>query len=68
MRILRLSSLNNFTIYHTAVLTIVIILYITSLVVIYNWSFVPFPLAEINPKRIKELNLRPETRKLLEEY
>ena len=35
MRTLRIYSLNNFQIHHTAMLTVVIILYITPLVLIY---------------------------------
>lgn len=35
MRTLRVYSLNNFQLYHTAVLTLLIMLYITSLVFIY---------------------------------
>ena len=35
MRTLRIYSLTNFSIYHTAVLTIVVMLYIPSLVLIY---------------------------------
>ena len=35
-------SLNNFRIYFVAGLAIVIMLYITLLVLIYNWNIVPF--------------------------
>lgn len=41
MRILRIYSVISFPIYHTSVLTVVIILYITFLVLI-NWKLVPF--------------------------
>ena len=44
MRTLRIYFLNNFPIYHTAVLTIVTMLYIyiPSTYFSYNWKFVPF--------------------------
>ena len=42
MKTLRICSLNNFHMKHTAVLTIHIMFYIISLVIIYNWKFGPF--------------------------
>ena len=41
MRALRIYSLTHCPVYHTAVLAIVVRLYSTSLVLIYNWKFVP---------------------------
>ena len=39
---LRIYSLNNFPAYHIAVLTIIIMSCINSIILIYNWTFMPF--------------------------
>lgn len=49
MRTLRISSCSNLQINHTAVLTVIIMLHITSLVLICNWKCVPFGHFHLGP-------------------